>query len=199
MSINDQLLLQKEYNISAEEVFFLRLLFLAQPEEDKSKYIGDYFKLKSRGNPKEMLIHFKEVGIINKSYKIPEKNERFYPENIEFNHNFFKRYLAYSGDLGFELWDSYPNLLHINNKDFTAKNIGKKFNSREEFFFAYGKAIKFNVKLHEEVLELLEWAKSNKLINCGITEYVISHQWETHAKLRDEGFDGNTLEIDELI
>jgi hypothetical protein len=199
MSINDQLLLQKEYNISAEEVFFLQLLFLAQPEEDKPQSLYGYFLLPNRGKPREMLIHFQEVGIICKTYKIPAEKEKFYPENVIFNKNFFKKYLAYSGDLGYELWERYPELLNIKGINFTAKNISKKFNSMEEFFFAYGKAIKFNPATHKEVLELLDWAIERKLIKSGIVDYVISRLWCTHKKLKDDGFDGNTLEIDELL
>lgn len=199
MNIHDQLLLQKEYKITAEEVFFLQLLFLAQPEEDKPELVHEYFQLAKRGNPREMLLNFQEIGILNKSYKVPAINEKFYPANVEFNKNFLKKYLAYSGDLGFELWRAYPDLLNVRGINFTAKNISKKYNSLEEFFFAYGKAIKFNPVEHKEVLELLDWATKNNLIRSGITDYVISRLWYTHKKLRDQGFDGNSLEIDELL
>jgi hypothetical protein len=199
MNIHDQILLQKEYKISAEEVFFLRLLLLAQPEEDKPEFIYEYFQFTSRGNPREMLLNFQELGILNKSYKIPGEKEKFYPANVEFNKNFLKKFFAYSGDLGFELWRAYPDLLNVRGINFTAKNISKKFNSMEEFFFAYGKAIRFSPTEHKEVLESLEWAIKNNLIRSGIVDYVISQLWHTHKKLRDNGFDGNNLEIDELL
>lgn len=199
MSINDQLNLQEEYRISAEEVFFLQLIFLAQPEENKSEYLHKYFHLQEKSKPREMLIHLQSVGIINKAYKIPNIGESFDPTNIDFNKNFFRKYLSYSNVLGMEFWEKYPNLLTIKGGFYTAKNIAKKFNSIEDFFFAYGKAIKFNPDKHKEVLEILEWGKQNSLIKSGICEFVISRQFETLKQLKDDGFDGNMLEIDELL
>lgn len=199
MSIKDQLLLQEEYDLNAEEVFFIQLLFLAQSDEDKDEFINKYFSLNRRGDARKMLEKFKDVGVIKKSYKIPNYGDDFVPSSIEFNAHFFKKYLAYSGDLGYELWAKYPDLLFIKNKSFTAKNISKKFNSMEEFFFAYGKAIKFNPKTHAEVMELLEFAIDNNLINSGICDYVISRLWLTHKKLKEEGFEGGSLDINEWI
>lgn len=195
MSIENQLMLMEEYKISAEEWFFLQTLFLAQPEEDKSEYVYQYLGLQQ--NPKAfltMLSRFQEVGIIKKDYKLPITT--FYPESVEFNKNFLKKYLKYSGDLGKELFESYPNLIVIKGIAYSLKNIAKKYNSLEEFYFAYGKAIGHNPTKHEEVMSLLSWAKENDLINHNICEFVISHKWNELAEIKDRGFTGNNLNID---
>lgn len=33
-----------------------------------------------------------------------------------------------------------------------------------------------NPKKHQEVMELLKWAQQNKLIHCGIVEFIVSRQ-----------------------
>ena len=202
MSIDNQILLIKEYNISAEEWFFIQLLFLAQPEEQKSDLLMDYLQYSVANyklSPREMLLHFQEVGIVNKSYRVPKTGEMFDPESVEFNKNFLHKYFKYSGDLGEDLFNNYPINIIIKDTLFTLRNIAKKYNSMEEFSFAYAKTIGHSPKKHAEVMDLLEWAKTHKLVNFNICEFVISRKWLDFKTLKEEGFDGNTFKIDELI
>lgn len=202
MSIENQILLIKEYGISAEEWFFVQLLFLAQPEENQSNLLLEYLQhsvSSYNSSPREMLLHFQEVGIVNKSYKVPSEGDIFDPESVEFNKNFLHRYFKYSGDLGQELFNNYPINIIIRDTLYTLRNIAKKYNSMEEFSFAYAKAIGHSPKKHKEVMDLLEWAKSHGLVNFNICEFVISRKWLDFESLRNNGFDGNSLKIDELI
>lgn len=198
MTIENTLILMNEYSLSAEEVFFLSLLLLACTKEQKCDYVLKYFKV-SKKHVIPMLQHFQDLGIITKKYDVPKPGEQFDPNNIDFNLNFIKRWHKFSGDLGLELWKSYPAVLNINGRYFPAKNISKKFDCVDDFFFFYGKEIHFSEKEHQDVLELLDWAKGNNLIKSGINEFVISRQWEVFKQLRDNGFDGNTLNVDELL
>ena len=202
MSIENQILLIKDYGISAEEWFFIQLLFLSQPEEGKSDLLLNYlqYSVTSYNNsPRNMLLHFQEVGIVKKSYRVPNQGELFDPESIEFNKNFLNRYFKYSGDLGQELFDNYPINIIIKDTLYTLRNIAKKYNSMEEFYFAYGKAIGHSPEKHKEVMDLLEWAKTHKLVNFNICEFVISKKWLDFESLKNSGFDGNSMKIDELI
>ena len=56
------------------------------------------------------------------------------------------------------------------------KNIAKKYNTLDEFFFAYSSAIKHNPDLHKEVLDLLKWGIENNQIRYGIVEFVVSQK-----------------------
>ena len=75
-----------------------------------------------------------------------------------------------------ELFDAYPPFLSSNGKLLPLKNIAKKFNTLDEFFFAYSSAIKHDPEKHKEVMELLEWGKNNNQITYGLLEFVISQK-----------------------
>lgn len=73
----------------------------------------------------------------------------------------------------------------INGRYTPLRDIAKRFSCLEEFCFFYSVQIGHNPEKHKEVMEILEWAKSENLLNCGILSYVISHQWESYKQLRD--------------
>ena len=70
--------------------------------------------------------------------------------------------------MGQELFDAFPPFLETPGKWYPLKNIAKKFDTLDQFFFAYSSAIKHNPEKHKEVMELLEWGKKNNQINYGI-------------------------------
>jgi hypothetical protein len=37
-------------------------------------------------------------------------------------------------------------------------------------------------------MEILKWARENKLCKVSILEFVASHKWNEFAKMREEGF-----------
>lgn len=78
--------------------------------------------------------------------------------------------------MGQELFEAYPPFLSSNGKLLPLRNIAKKFNTLDEFFFAYSSAIKHNPEKHKEVMELLEWGKENGKICYGICEFIISQK-----------------------
>ena len=57
----------------------------------------------------------------------------------------------------------------------------------EELYFDYGRIIKFNPETHQEVMELLRFAKKNNLISFGIVEFIKSYKWLTIKKMKEDG------------
>ena len=67
------------------------------------------------------------------------------------------------------------------------KNYAKKFNSEEDFYFYYGKAIGWKLEKHLEVIELIKWAKDNNctLLNMNIADFTISKMWRSIKELKE--------------
>lgn len=196
LSFDREIELMIKYQIFPEELLFIKLVFLAQ--EGHPEYLSKYFSQMSlKGAPRDTMLSLQEKGIINKSYKIPEKGQTFNPLDIDFNKNFMKSYLQHSYDMGMELFMSYPAFIIINGKQFSLKNIAKSFKSLDDFAFAYGKAIKFNVEKHKEIMELLEWAKEVNILNFGIIEFITSMKWLELKELKESGL--TTFNTSELL
>ena len=165
-----------KYQLFPEELLIVRLIFLAQ--EDHPEYLSKYFsQMPLKGAPRDTLSSLQEKGIINKSYKIPEKGAVFNPRDVDFNKIFLKSYLQHSGDMGMELFMNYPSFVNIGGRQCSLKNISKLFKSMDDFCFAYGKAIKFNPEMHSRIMSALEFGKENNLIHYGISEFVISMKY----------------------
>ena len=196
MSIDREIQFMAKYNLTPDEFFLLRLIFLAQEEHEE--YIGMFFSNDQLTNDlRDVLLSLQEKGIINKSYKVPDHGETFDPEDVELNKRVVDQIYQHSQDMGMELFNAYPAFTNINGKMFSLRNIAKNFKSMDDFCFTYGKAIKFNQQKHQEILNLLEWAKENGHVTSGIGDFVISQQWLTYEALKDGDF--GTFETNELI
>lgn len=181
-------MLMEKYSLSAEEVFIINLLFLASIEEGHPEHLIKYFSLNiDKSDLRESLLQLQDKGIITKSYKIPAKGQKFDPEAIEFNKNFLHNYRKFSGELGKELFNEYPSIAIINGCEAPLKNYAKKFNSEDEFFYHYGKSIGWKVSKHNEIIQLIRWAKENncKLLNMNIGDFVISGMWRSIEELKN--------------
>jgi len=198
LEINTILNLLITYDLTADELLLIYLTFMARDEENHPEYFAKWF---SNGGSNKLRVLFeslKNKGLIRKDYN----PETYDPNDIQFNKFFLKSWLKNSGEMGQELFDSYPSWGQINNKTIPLKNIAKKFNTLDEFFFAYSSAIKHNPETHKEVLEILEWAKENGKITSGILDFVISQQWLALKQLRDnpqEGVVESTYNVYESI
>lgn len=183
MEINTILNLLITYDITAEELLLIYLTFLARDEEGHPEYFSKWFSNGGSSKLRTLFESLKEKGIILKDY-----NPDIYdPNDIRFNKNFLKSWLKNSGEMGQELFDAYPPFLETPGKWYPLKNIAKKYDTLDEFFFAYSSAIKHNPEKHKEVMELLEWGKRNHQITYPVTEFIISHKWEELKYLRDSG------------
>ncbi len=66
------------------------------------------------------------------------------------------------------------------------RGVTKKFNSLEDCYRAYGKAINWNPEKHKEILELIDWAKNyTNFIQFSLASFVVDRHWETLEALRD--------------
>lgn len=193
LTLDGELEILDRYALTTEEIFIIQLLFLASQEEDHSEYLYKYYSPdnKIKKTPlKELLLSLQEKGIIKKSYKIP--TGEFDPEGIDFNENFLKKYRKYSGDLGKELLCLYPNYINISGRSYDISNYAKKFNSEEDFYYAYGKAISWKQEEHEKVLEILKWANESEKVSLGnICDFVISKQWTRLQEAKDNNYNLN--------
>lgn len=185
IEIERQLEIMAKYELSAEEWFFIQLLFLAAEPESKPYYLQTYFKdCKKSLLPKQLLSLLKAKKVLSSTYRVPQEGETFDVREITFSKSFSNTYLRCSLELGRELFDAYPPFLELTNgKLVSARNITKSFISLEEFFFAYAKSIKHDQAMHQRVLAALEYAISTDLIHYGICEYVISRKYIEHEQL----------------
>ncbi len=187
MELNTILNLLNVYNLTADELLVVYLTFLARDEEGHPEYFTKWFSNGGKSQLKSIFESLKNKGLIKKDY-----NPEYYdPNEIEFNKNFLKSWIKNSSILGQELFDEYPPFIPSNGKLLPLKNIARKFDTLEEFFFSYSSAIKHNPEKHNEVLELLRWGKEHNQINYGILEFVISHKWDELKYLRDNGIESN--------
>lgn len=185
-TLKEDLGIMQKYNLSPNELFIIRILLLAQEEDDS--YLCQYFLLpeETRGDLREVLLNLQVKGIVLKSYKIPAKGANFNPMNIEFNKNFVKGFFRCSFEIGVELFEAYPMFGNIQGSLVPLRGVSKKFSSPEDCYRAYGKAINWNPETHREILELLEWAKENtNFIQFSLASFVIDRRWLELKALRD--------------
>lgn len=196
ISIEREIQFMLKYSLTPEEYFLMRLIFLSQNDHDE--YLSLFYSQGEYDKPvRELLISLQDKGIIVKDYKIPSQGQPFEAKDVILNKNFIKSYLQHSQALGMELFEHYPLFTTINGRQFSLRNIAKSFKTFDDFCYEYGKAIKFNPQKHQEILDLLDYAKENNLIQSGICDFVISRQWLTIEALKDGGY--GTFETVEFI
>ena len=185
--------------LTPTELFILRLLFLAI-DGDSSQLIN-YLSNVQDGKQlfRQVLVSLKEKKIILSTFKVPCEGESLNYQNIPFNKNFIKMYARESNEIGKELFDAYPPFININGKMCSIKNFTKAgLYSFDEFCLYYSKAIKAAGVTHERVIEALEFAKENNLINYTIIEFIASRKWNEIEYIRNSG-DINGYNNSELL
>lgn len=197
MSLDTILNIMSEYKLTADELLLVYLTFIAQSENgSNTDYFVRWYDSCGKYNLKNLFESLKEKGVILKNYN----PSAYIPEEIEFNSNFLKKYFKLTGQLGQELYNAYPSYMYINGKIVSLKNISKVFRDLNELYFKYASIIKHNVNKHKEILDILEWAKSQDLVTVSLTEFIISCKWNEYKELRDKGVQGkaDVSEIYEL-
>lgn len=192
--MNNTLSLQEEINIcinsnvTPTELFIIRLLFLAQ--DGDSSNINNY--LSNISNGKELLISvlnsLKEKGIILSGFKIPGEGQVLHFSEIPINKNFIKKYIRESNQLGKELFDTYPPFMHINGKMVSIKNFTKAgLFSIDDFCIFYAKQIKLSGITHERVMDALRFGIEHNLIRYSILEFIASQKWLEIEHIQNSG------------
>lgn len=210
ISIDNELNIMTQYNLTAEEWWIIKLLFIAQYPESRIEPLEKYIKniggvkydilesLQSKGILKKIKLkkgEFFELDDLQFNY-VKDSNNK-YPD-IPFTANFIKSYLKHSGELGKELFLEYPTFGYINGQTVNLRNIttGNHFASMDDFFFFYGKTIKWNPEVHKQIISLLKWAKENDMIKMGLVNFVINQSWMMLKEAKDKNMgsiDVNTL------
>ena len=166
LSIDREIDFMIRYGLTPDELFLIKLIWYAQ--DGHNEYLSEYFSENQLTlELRDVLLSLQTKGIINKSYEVPQKGSILNPQDVDFNKNVVNSFLKHSQTLGMELFEAYPAYTVINGRTFSLRNVTKLFKSLDDMCFEYGKAIKFNPDLHQEVLELLEWGKENGHINSG--------------------------------
>jgi hypothetical protein len=179
--------IMEKYHLSPNEIFVTRVLLLAK-ESYAENYIVRYMTLPEsvRGSLLNTLHSLQNKGVILKSYKIPNKGEKFDFNTVQINQNVEKTFHRAAFDLGFELFQTYPMFGNINGVTVSLRGVAKKFNDLEDFYRYYGKTIKWNPNVHNDIIELVEWAKNNtQYLNMSIATFVIERKWEELKALKE--------------
>ena len=88
--------------------------------------------------------------------------------------------------MGIELFETYPQFGNINGNIIPLRGVSKKFDTLEDMYRYYGKVINWNPEIHQEILDVLKWAKENtQFIQFTLASFVIDRRWEDLKALRD--------------
>lgn len=197
-SILQDLLVQEQYQLTAEEWLIVKLIFFGLDDDTQRGLIprlyasGGLTTRTLRAN----LLSLQEKGIFTKEYKVPSCLELFDPEAVVFNKNFLKNHLRYSLEMGEELYNAYPD--KINGYDM--RNCTRIFRDagQDGLFREYGKKISWNPETHKHILDILKRSLDRNLISYGICEFVLSRKWRDLEQQLENG-DRGKLDITNFI
>ena len=178
-----------KYGLTPNELLVVRVLLILQDNNEEGLFQDLMVTLKHINlSLREVLVQLQKKEVILKSFKIPNSGEKFDPYSIPINKNFIKTLYKSSFEMGKELFDSYPQFGSINGNVVPLRTVAKHFDSLEQAYFKYGKAIGFNPEKHKVIIDLTKWAKDNNILNCSLSSYIINNGWLDLQAMKD----GNT-------
>ena len=178
-----------KYGLTPNELLVVRVLLILQDNNEEELFQNLMVTLKHINlSLREVLVQLQKKEVILKSFKIPNSGEKFDPYSIPINKNFIKTLYKSSFEMGKELFDSYPQFGSINGNVVPLRTVAKHFDSLEQAYFKYGKAIGFNPEKHKLIIELTKCAKDNNILNCSLSSYIINNGWLDLQAMKD----GNT-------
>lgn len=198
LELKQQLVFCEKYKIDANQLLLLEIILLAQEDEDP-EIVQLYFQSKVKGNLSEQLTKLQEVGVINKSYKLPKKGERLDLYDIPINRNLIKDFYKCSFELGKELFEEYPQFGFINGQAVGIRGVSKKFDSLEDFYRFYGKTIRWKQETHNHIIELVKWANENNILCISLCNFVIDHKWEELEALKNGDLANTNFEAIKVV
>ena len=196
-NLEEQIAILSRYNINSDELLFITVILLIQ-EGDENPYINLYFSLPSscRGGIRDLLISLQEKQVITKEYKIPPTGTTFTPEDVTFNKNFIKTFYKGSFWIGKELFEIYPISTVVNGIEYKLRRVSKKFDSLEDAYRAYGKAISWKPDVHRNIMQLIEWGKQNNYQFTTLDSFIVDNDWLNIEAMKDNGsLDANTVKM----
>ena len=196
-NLEEQVVMLEKYKINSDELLFITVILLIQ-EGDNNQYINSYFSLpvSCRGSIRDLLVSLQQKQVITKEYKIPPAGTNFVPEDVVFNKNFIKTFYKGSFWIGKELFEIYPISTVVNGVEYKLRRVSKKFDSLEDAYRAYGKAISWKPDTHREIMELVEWGKQNNYQFTTLDSFIVDNDWLNIAAMRDNGtLDANAVKM----
>lgn len=196
-NLEEQVVLLEKYNINSDELLFITVILLIQ-EGDDNPYINLYFSLPAtcRGGIRDLLTSLQQKQVITKEYKIPPSGSKFIPEDVTFNKNFTKNFYKASFWIGKELFENYPISTIVNGIEYKLRRVSKKFDSLEDAYKAYGKAISWKPEVHQNILQLIEWGKENNYQFTTLDSFIVDNDWLNIAAMKDNSvLDSNTVKM----
>ena len=196
-NLEEQVVLLEKYKINSDELLFITVILLIQ-EGDIDPYINLYFSLPSecRGGIRELLISLQKKQVITKEYKVPPSGTKFVPEDVTFNKNFIKNFYKASFWIGKELFEIYPISTVVNGVEYKLRRVSKKFDSLEDAYKAYGKAISWKPEVHQNILELIAWGKDNNYQFTTLDSFIVDNDWINIEDMKHNStLDANTVKM----
>lgn len=188
LTLEEEVCLLDKYGLTPNELLVVRVLLILQDDNEEELFQKLMVTLKHINLPlREVLAQLQKKEVILKSYKIPNYGENFDPHAIPINKNFIKALYKSSFEMGKELFDSYPQFGTINGNLIPLRGISKKFDSLEQAYFKYGKSIGFNPEKHKTIIELVNWARENNILNCSLASFIVNEGWHDLNALKNNG------------
>lgn len=183
--INNELIFLEKYNLTPTELMTIRTILLAQDNQEDYLFKFNNILTKTDVKFRDILISLQNKQIITKAYKIPNEGESFEFEDVTFNKSIVKAFYRASFELGKELFNVYPQTTIVNGVIYALRRVSKKFNSLEDAFRVYGKMIRWDEELHNEIIELVKWGIDNDYSFTTLDDFIVDNAWESIRAIRD--------------
>ena len=183
--IDNELIFLEKYNLTPTELMTIRTILLAQDNQEDYLFKFNNILIKTDVKFRDILISLQNKQIITKAYKIPNEGEAFEFEDVTFNKSIVKAFYRASFELGKELFNVYPQTTIVNGVIYALRRVSKKFNSLEDAFRVYGKTIRWDEELHNEIIELVKWGIDNDYSFTTLDDFIVDNAWESIRAIRD--------------
>ena len=184
-NIDNELIFLEKYNLTPTELMTIRTILLAQDNQEDYLFKFNNILTKTDVKFRDILISLQNKQIITKAYKIPNEGASFEFEDVTFNKSIVKAFYRASFELGKELFNVYPQTTIVNGVIYALRRVSKKFNSIEDAFRVYGKTIRWNEELHNEIIELVKWGIDNDYSFTTLDDFIVDNAWESIRAIRD--------------
>lgn len=192
LTLKDEILILDKYGLTPTELLVIKTLLILQNDNDTELFHSLISSFKRSGvQLREVLKDLQNKEIILKTFKIPSAGSTFDPYSIPINKNFIKNLYKSSFEMGKELFETYPQWTTINNSMVSLRGVSRHFDSLEDCYAKYGKAIGWNSERHQMVLELINWAKENNILSKSLGAFVVDNGWHDLKSLKD----GNGMNV----
>lgn len=187
LTLEQEISILDKYRLTPTALMFLKTLLILQDDGNEEPF-KSYFELLHNCGVKicDVISYLQDKEIILKSYKAPQNDgDKFDPNVIPINKFFIKNMYKSSFELGKELFEEYPQFTNIDGNVVGIRSVSKRFNSLEEAYFKYARAINNNPEIHNHIIQLIKWGKDKDLIKYTLSSFIIDRRWLELEALKD--------------